>query len=132
LIICHKITEREKLKDIRDFVAAERIAWCLVLLTLVFTAIIRYRLLGVPLERDEGEYAYAAQLMLQGIPPYRELYAMKLPGIYAAYALLLSVFGQTHQGIHAGLLVVKYPAHRAGHLKTILAASETSLVHDDT
>ena len=24
----------------------------------------------MPLERDEGEYAYAGQLILQGIPPY--------------------------------------------------------------
>jgi Dolichyl-phosphate-mannose-protein mannosyltransferase len=100
------VTEREKLKNIRDSISADRVAWCLLLLTLVLTGIIRYRLLGVPLERDEGEYAYAAQLMLQGIPPYREFYAMKLPGVYAAYALLLSVFGQTHQGIHAGLLVI--------------------------
>lgn len=37
-----------------------------------------------PLERDEGEYAYAGQLMLQGIPPYQLAYNMKLPGTYAA------------------------------------------------
>jgi 4-amino-4-deoxy-L-arabinose transferase-like glycosyltransferase len=94
------------LKDTRGSIAAERIAWCLLLLTLLVTAIIRYHLLGVPLERDEGEYAYTAQLMLQGIPPYQEVYAMKLPGIYASYALLMTVFGQTHQGVHAGLLVI--------------------------
>ena len=40
---------------------------------------IRIRLLGIPLERDEGEYAYAGQLMLQGIPPYEFAYNMKLP-----------------------------------------------------
>jgi hypothetical protein len=38
------------------------------------------------LERDEGEYAYAGQLMLQGIPPYQLAYTMKLPGPFAAYA----------------------------------------------
>jgi len=27
---------------------------------------------------------------------------------------------------------VNYPAHRAGHLKTILTVLETALVHDDT
>ena len=32
---------------------------------------IRIRLLGIPLERDEGEYAYAGQLILQGVPPYK-------------------------------------------------------------
>jgi len=31
---------------------------------------------------------------------------LKMPGIYAAYALLLAVFGQTHTGIHFGLLVI--------------------------
>ena len=41
---------------------------------------IRIRFLAIPLERDEGEYAYAGQLMLQGIPPYRLAYNMKFPG----------------------------------------------------
>ena len=31
---------------------------------------------------------------------------LKMPGIYAAYALLLAVFGQTHTGIHFGLLII--------------------------
>ena len=60
----------------------------------------------LPLERDEGEYAYAGQLILQGIPPYQLAYNMKLPGTYAAYALVLGIFGQTPAGIHAGLLLV--------------------------
>jgi hypothetical protein len=60
----------------------------------------------MPLERDEGEYAYAGQLMLQGIAPYEHLYSMKLPGIYASYAGILAVFGPTQRGIHLGLLLV--------------------------
>ena len=60
----------------------------------------------MPLERDEGEYAYAGQLMLQGIPPYQLAYNMKFPGVYAAYALIMLSFGQTSVGIHFGLLVV--------------------------
>jgi 4-amino-4-deoxy-L-arabinose transferase-like glycosyltransferase len=67
---------------------------------------VRIRLLGIPLERDEGEYAYAGQLMLQGIPPYKLAYNMKFPGTYAAYALIMALFGQTIVGIHLGLLVV--------------------------
>lgn len=67
---------------------------------------IRFRLLDVPLERDEGEYAYAGRLILEGIPPYVEFYNMKLPGIYGAYAVILALFGETARGIHAGLLVV--------------------------
>jgi 4-amino-4-deoxy-L-arabinose transferase-like glycosyltransferase len=60
----------------------------------------------MPLERDEGEYAYAGQLILQGIPPYQLAYNMKLPGTYAAYAAILAVFGETARGIHLGLLFV--------------------------
>ena len=47
-------------------------------------AVVRLRLLNFSLERDEGEYAYAGQLMLQGIPPYELAYNMKFPGTYAA------------------------------------------------
>src|SRR5580700_5526991 len=84
-----------------------RWAW-VVLAVSVFGLVltIRIRLLGVPLERDEGEYAYTGQLMLQGIPPYKLAYNMKFPGIYAAYALVMAVFGQTPAGIHLGLLIV--------------------------
>lgn len=67
---------------------------------------IRYRLLEVPLERDEGEYAYGGQLILQGLPLYQQLYSMKLPGVYAAYAGILTIFGQTARGIHFGLLII--------------------------
>ncbi len=73
---------------------------------IVFFGAIRWRLLDMPLERDEGEYAYAGQLILQGIPPYQLAYNMKLPGTYAAYAGILAVFGQTPRGIHLGLLVI--------------------------
>jgi len=82
-------------------------AWW-VLATIVFALVvaIRIRLLGIPLERDEGEYAYSGQLILQGIPPYKLAYNMKFPGSYVAYALVMSIFGQTIQAIHLGLLLV--------------------------
>lgn len=67
---------------------------------------IRWRLRDMPLERDEGEYAYVGQLMLQGVPPYQLAYNMKLPGTYAAYAVTMAVFGQTAAGIRIGLLLV--------------------------
>ncbi len=80
--------------------------WLLAVLVFGLTLAIRIRLLGIPLERDEGEYAYAGQLMLQGIAPYKLAYNMKFPGTYAAYAAIMSVFGQTIVGIHLGLLLV--------------------------
>src|SRR5450756_1346145 len=44
-------------------------------------------------------------LMPHGIPPYLIAYRMKLPGIYAIYALIMSIFGQTITGIHLGLMI---------------------------
>ena len=70
------------------------------------TSAIRLRLADMPLERDEGEYAYAGQLMLQGIPPYKLAYNMKLPGTYASYAVIMAVLGETSRGIHLGLIAV--------------------------
>jgi hypothetical protein len=78
----------------------------LLLLIIIFFALLRFRLREMPLERDEGEYAYAGQLMLQGIPPFQLVYTMKLPGTSAAYAAIMLVFGQTAAGIHTGLILV--------------------------
>ena len=75
-------------------------------LVLVFVAGVRIRMLSMPLERDEGEFAYAGQLLLQGVPPYSQCYAMKLPGTYAAYAVMEGIFGQTPSGIHFGAMLV--------------------------
>ena len=69
--------------------------WVLLAIILLLVVAIRIRLLNLPLERDEGEYAYAGQLMLQGVPPYQLAYNMKFPGTYAAYALIMSIFGQS-------------------------------------
>jgi hypothetical protein len=96
--VTHKIDDSDK---------ALRVGWW-ILAAIVFGVVIaiRIRLLGIPLERDEGEYAYAGQLILQGVPPYKLAYNMKFPGTYAAYAAIMSVFGQTVAGIHLGLLLV--------------------------
>lgn len=67
---------------------------------------VRIRLLSVPLERDEGEYAYSAQLILNGYPPFAQAYTMKLPGTPILYAVSMLVFGATVSGIHTGLLIV--------------------------
>jgi len=80
---------------------------CLItvfVLLLAVTVIIRIRTLAAPLERDEGEYAYAGQLILEGVPPFQQTY--KVPGIYYAYAVILFCFGQTQSGIHAAVLLI--------------------------
>ena len=64
----------------------QRLWWLFAAIVFVLVVAIRLRLLGIPLERDEGEYAYAGQLLLEGRPPYELAYNMKFPGTYAAYA----------------------------------------------
>ena len=82
------------------------IYWAGTIIIILFTVFIRLRLLELPLERDEGEFAYMGQLMLQGIPPYLISYNMKLPGIYSAYALIMLLFGQSAAGIHLGFIII--------------------------
>src|SRR3954467_14230577 len=90
----------------KSWIAHRPIAHALFALILTLNCALRFHLRNIPLERDEGEYAYAGQLMLQGIPPYKLAYNMKLPGTYVAYALIMSMFGQTISGIHVGFLLV--------------------------
>ena len=79
-----------------------------LLVILGMVAAIRIRLLDFPLERDEGEFAYAGQLLLQGVSPYDWAYTvmLKLPGTFTMYALFMAVFGQTTMAIHSGLVLV--------------------------
>lgn len=85
---------------------ARRACWLLLALTLACNFAVRWHCLSVPLDRDEGEFAYGGQLMLSGELPYQSLYAMKLPGIYFVYAVIEAIAGQSVEGIHWGLLVV--------------------------
>jgi tetratricopeptide (TPR) repeat protein len=82
------------------------LALSFLILAMLVAAGVRFRLLDFPLERDEGEYAYAGQLIQEGIPPYQLAYNMKMPGIYLAYAAIMWLFGQTTAAIHLGLLLV--------------------------
>ncbi len=81
-------------------------AWAGVTAAVLFATVIRLRLLSMPLERDEGEYAYIGQTILRGMVPYLDVYSMKLPGVGAAYALIMTLFGQNVEAIHFGLLLV--------------------------
>ena len=80
--------------------------WLLLSVIILFVIVVRTRLLDLPLERDEGEYAYMGQLSLQGIPPYSEAYNMKFPGTNLMYAGIMALFGQTIRGIHLGLMLI--------------------------
>ena len=81
-----------------------------MLVAIALSGYVRLRLLQVPLERDEGEYAYAGQLILQGVPPYALARNMKLPGAYVAYAAIMRVFGESIRGVHLGLMLANAAA----------------------
>lgn len=83
-----------------------RLQWAILAAIIAASFVLRLQVMDIPFERDEGEYAYAAQLMLDGVPPFKEAYNMKFPGIYAVYAAILFLFGQTHWGVHLALACV--------------------------
>ena len=68
------------------------IGW-LALAACAFVAL-RAPLLELPLERDEGEYAYIAWRMQEGDVPYRDAFDQKPPGTFAAYWLAFEVLGR--------------------------------------
>jgi hypothetical protein len=74
------------------------------ILILIF-ALIRIRLSGIALERDEGEYAYFGAEILKGTVPFKVAFSLKLPGTSVMYALIILFFGKTAAGIHSGLLL---------------------------
>jgi hypothetical protein len=104
-------TKYKHVKKTKNFVSLhgglfQWLSLLFLVLSLLVAVGVRIRLLDLPLERDEGEFAYIGQLILAGIPPYQQVYDFKMPGLYLAYAAMMSVFGQTSAGIHLGLLVV--------------------------
>jgi 4-amino-4-deoxy-L-arabinose transferase-like glycosyltransferase len=57
----------------------------------LFVIAIRAPLMDLPLERDEGGYAYIAWRMTFGETPYLDWFDQKPPGIFAVYRLALSL-----------------------------------------
>jgi hypothetical protein len=89
----------------REFAPRRAAPWLALALILCSAAAVRVRLLDVPLERDEGGYAYFGEQMLEGVPPFASGYTMHLPGTTTAYAVAMAAFGRTARGARLGLLV---------------------------
>jgi 4-amino-4-deoxy-L-arabinose transferase-like glycosyltransferase len=62
---------------------------------------IRAPLMDLPLERDEGEYAYIAWRMAAGETPYLDWFDQKPPGVFLAYRLALALPGDPIVAIRA-------------------------------
>src|SRR5947199_2707664 len=72
----------------------------------LFACLLRWPIAAVPLERDEGEYAYIAQRWALGEVPYRDSFDQKPPGVFAAYAVIQRILGESPDATHWGALVV--------------------------
>ncbi len=84
--------------------SGELLPYLFALSALCLVVWVRVRLLSTPFERDEGEFAYAGQLILKGFPPYLHAFSMKLPGMFYLNALIMKCFGESVKGVHLGLL----------------------------
>jgi hypothetical protein len=61
--------------------------------------VLRWRMLDLPLERDESAYAYIGQRLLEGGRPYLDYYEMKPPFLFISYALINTIFGYSEGGL---------------------------------
>ena len=100
-----KRTERTRRPVYCAVSLSRRWSWAALALLVLVAALLRARLLDVPLDRDEGEYAWIGSLLLDGVPPYARAYNMKMPGIYLVYAAGLAAFGHTIWAVHAALMI---------------------------
>lgn len=86
-----------------SFAATPRIQAGLIVAALLAFLVIRAPFLSLPLERDEGEYAYVAQGLLAGEVPYRDAFDQKPPGVFVAYGLAFATLGESIEAIHGFL-----------------------------
>src|SRR6266480_996572 len=85
--------------------------WCgtrTILLTasvILIVAAVRAPLLPIPLERDEGEYAYVAWRLGYDELPYRDWVDQKPPAVFYVYRFALSLPFEPIRAVHlVGLL----------------------------
>jgi hypothetical protein len=69
---------------------------------LLVSCLLRASIADIPLERDEGEYAYIAQRWLAGELPYQTSFNQKFPGSFLAYAAIITCLGESPAAIHWG------------------------------
>lgn len=82
------------------------VAWACLALVGLTSLIIRLNYLGIPMERDEGIYAYFGQLILDGKVPYIDFHENKFPALYYTYALLVGITGQSLKGLQFVFIII--------------------------
>jgi hypothetical protein len=76
-----------------------------ILIILLLTAAFRVPLLSIPLDRDEGEYAYIAWRLEHHELPYRDWVDQKPPAVFWVYRAALSLPIEPVRAIHLMALV---------------------------
>ena len=85
---------------------AEKLFVVFLFLVLGLLLLVRLNYCHIPLERDEGEYAYAGSLLLHAHYPYQDAYNMKFPGSYLMYALMMKIGGENIEAIRVGICAI--------------------------
>jgi hypothetical protein len=80
--------------------------WILLGVALLVVLFARLSLLGIPLERDEGGYAYIGERLFGSQRLYTDMLDIKLPGLYFLYWLFNQLPGGQEKSIHLGLLLM--------------------------
>jgi 4-amino-4-deoxy-L-arabinose transferase-like glycosyltransferase len=70
--------------------------WTLALALLIAAAV---PTLFYPFTRDQGAYAYIADLMMRGGVPYRDAWDLKPPGVYYVYQAAFWLFGRSELAV---------------------------------
>jgi hypothetical protein len=79
---------------------------CLVFLAVIIIYIVLHsNLIGIPLNRDEGGFAYLGQLISHGGKLYVDGCDLKPPGIFFVYSFLSFLVPFTPEGLHWGLTI---------------------------
>jgi len=81
---------------------AKYLTYALLAILVLLIIFIRLKLDGIPMERDEGIYAYGGRMILDGKVPYLDFYEQKFPGLFYSYAAIMAIFGRTLEGVHHG------------------------------
>jgi 4-amino-4-deoxy-L-arabinose transferase-like glycosyltransferase len=85
----------------RNIAVSHRAEVALVLMIGLLVLALRAPLMDLPLERDEGDYAYIAWRLAHGEIPYLDWFDQKPPGVYAAYWVALGLPGDSILAIRA-------------------------------
>lgn len=89
-----------------NFTLEEVLTAALLIGVLLLIILIRNNFLNIPFERDEGSYAYAGKIILDGAIPFTDIGSQRLDGVFYSYALLVGIFGYSVKALHVAFLVI--------------------------